>query len=290
MRAASAELIALLNSGTEFLMADLLTLTFWDASVMRLTSCDMDIVFDGNTFSSGAEESSTIPTFERGTTRCTAGLEVDTLDLTLFCGQTVTLGGISMARAAINGAFDGCRVLLQRVFMNTWGDTTPGALVLFEGNVAGVDPSSTQIRLEVKSELERLNVQMPRTVFKPACSHILYDAGCAVDRPTYTVTGVATGTPTVTSVPSARAEAADYFRLGVLTMTSGAAAGSRRTVRAFSGGTFTLATPLPVAPAAGDTFSVYPGCDRSLSTCTSKFSNQTRHKGYPWVPAAETAR
>jgi len=47
---------------------------------------------------------------------------------------------------------------------------------------------------------------------------------------------------------------------------------------------------LPFAPAAGDVFTAYPGCDKTQATCASpKFSNLVNFEGFPYVPAPETA-
>lgn len=288
MKTASGSLISLLSGSNVYLMADLLTVTLIGAQVYRWAFSETDLVLAAQTFTAGG--SGTVPLMKRGKTRITVGLEVDTLDLTLLCGDSAQILGIPLVQAAANGALDGARILLQRVFMPTWGDTSPGALTLFEGAVSSVEPSSTEIKVVVKSELERLNVPMPRHLFMPGCNHAVYDPGCGLVKSTFTVTGTATGVPTTTTVPSARGEAADYFRLGVLTMTSGASSGARRAVKAFSGGLFTLALPLPFAPAAGDTFSVYPGCDHTRATCLAKFANLNRFRGFPYVPRVESAR
>jgi hypothetical protein len=54
-------------------------------------------------------------------------------------------------------------------------------------------------------------------------------------------------------------------------------------------GVFVLTQPLPYAPAASDTFTVYPGCDKSQRTCQLKFNNIANFAGFPYVPAPETA-
>jgi len=54
-------------------------------------------------------------------------------------------------------------------------------------------------------------------------------------------------------------------------------------------GIFVLTQALPYAPAAGDTFVVYPGCDKSQRTCRLKFNNLANFGGFPYVPAPETA-
>lgn len=92
MKNASGALAALLNGNTEFLMADLYTLTLWDGTIKRWTDADQDIVFNGSTFRSVKDQDTATPILARGTTRCVVGLEVDTLDVTLKCGQTVLIG------------------------------------------------------------------------------------------------------------------------------------------------------------------------------------------------------
>lgn len=289
MKTASGALTTLLAANNVFLMADLYTVTLVGGQISRWADCDISLVLGGNTFTAAGTGGA--PLLKRGKTRCVVGLEVDTLDLELLCGDgAAQLLGIPLVQSAANGALDGARIKLERVFMPKWGDTSAGSIVLFEGNVAGVEPSSTAVKLTVKSELERLNVQMPRHLYQPGCNHAVYDTGCALVKATYTVTGTATGTPTTTTIPSARAEANGYFNLGVLTVTSGAAAGARRAVKDFTGGTFTLALPLPTAMAPGDTFSVYPGCDKTRGTCNTKFANLGRFRGFPFVPRPETAR
>jgi hypothetical protein len=41
---------------------------------------------------------------------------------------------------------------------------------------------------------------------------------------------------------------------------------------------------LPNAPCVGDAFTAAQGCDHTLATCQSKFANQARFRGFPYVP------
>ena len=86
-------------------------------------------------------------------------------------------------------------------------------------------------------------------------------------------------------------QADGYFDQGQITFTSGANNGLSRLIKSFkhTSGAITLATPLPTAPAAADTFTALPGCDLSMATCTSKFSNLLHFRGTPFVPTPETA-
>jgi hypothetical protein len=57
-----------------------------------------------------------------------------------------------------------------------------------------------------------------------------------------------------------------------------------------SPGTIALLAPFPNAAAAGDAFTIYPGCDKTLdANGCAKFANTARFKGYPYVPDPQTA-
>jgi len=190
MKVASGPLIAYLNSGSVFQMALLYTITLLGGGVYRWTSADLSIVFGGNTFTSAIDQGGQ-PLIQRGPIRTVKGLEVDTLDITLLCGDTAQILGGNLTLAAHNGAFDGARVKVERLFMPSWGDTSLGSLVEFEGAVAGVDPASQQVILHVMSDLEKLQLQMPHVLFMPACANSFGDPACGIVLSTLTATGTA---------------------------------------------------------------------------------------------------
>ena len=64
--------------------------------------------------------------------------------------------------------------------------------------------------------------------------------------------------------------------------------GISRTVKSYAGGQFVFILPLPYDPTVGDTFSVYPGCDKTQAVCQSKFNNVARFRGFPFIPVPET--
>lgn len=86
-----------------------------------------------------------------------------------------------------------------------------------------------------------------------------------------------------------------YWALGTITFTSGALIGQSFSVAASaSGGALTMAVPLPVAPSAGDGFSIIPGCDKTYPTCQNKFGtggpgvgNLINFTGCPSIPTPE---
>jgi uncharacterized phage protein (TIGR02218 family) len=282
MKTATTALAEYLASTNEYRMADLYDVTLVDGTSLHLTSADFGVTF-GTTLYAAA------PPVKRGKTRLAIGLDVDTLDVTIQCGQGAQLYGVSMQLAAHNGAFDGARVKLQRAFFAGWDAPAIGAVLLFEGLVALATPSSTSVKLSVKSELYRLaSTKLPRNLFQPGCANTLYDSGCGLARSSYQASGVVASGAGTYSLPTTGLSQPDgYYALGTLTMTSGAAAGATRSVNSFVGGTIALAIALPVAPAAGDTFSVWPGCPHDTATCQARFNNLPRYRGFPYVPRAE---
>ena len=79
MKTATKELIDLLHGSDEFQMADLYTITLSGGQVMRHTSADMPVVWDGQTY----EAHKLI--IKRGATRIAVGLDVDSNTLQIAC-------------------------------------------------------------------------------------------------------------------------------------------------------------------------------------------------------------
>src|SRR5690242_11979201 len=83
MKNASAALINLLASGQELLMADLYTFTLAGGSIARYTGADADLIVSGNTFSASG------PIIERSKITSKAGLEVQTMNLSVFANDAI---------------------------------------------------------------------------------------------------------------------------------------------------------------------------------------------------------
>lgn len=283
MKSATAPLIELLGSGRPFLMADCYTLTLASGSVLRFTSFDVSLSFGGNTWSASG------PVIERGNTRTVIGLEVDTLELRISPKDTDLVGAQSWFQAACSGALDGATLILQRAFIEA-APTVVGMLKMFVGDVAPITIDRMTIAMTCNSPLQLLNTKLPRNLYQAGCQHTLFDSGCALSSAAFAVTGTVTGAATRTGFTASMGNPDGWFDLGSLQFTGGALAGTRRSVKRWSGGAIALLNPLPAAPAITDAFTVWPGCDRSKATCESaKFNNLVNFKGYPFVPVPETA-
>jgi uncharacterized phage protein (TIGR02218 family) len=277
MRQASQAFKDFLAANNAFLVADLITLTVAGVAY-RWTTASTDIDYDGNSYLAAG------PGIKLGKARATSGAEVDTFDIELFTDGSVTIGTKALVLAAAEGALDRSTTLtVDRVYMPTLGDTSLGARRVFQGNVARVEPRSTSVRVTVKSELERLNRDLPLYVYQPACPLILYSPQCGVNKAAHTTTTtVAAGsTRTIVNV-AATAPGVDSTWWAVL--TSGQNAGQRRQIRLATANSVTLEVALPYTPSVGDGIEIVRGCDQRRETCLGVFNNLARFRGFADMP------
>ncbi len=281
MKTASSPLIALINGGGEYYIAELLIIQLITGVNLYYTSADVNVTYNGNTY--------TPFNFARGKIKTVVGTQVDTLDVLLYAGIGDLLNGIPTPQVASNGGFDGANITMYRAYLTAWNVAPVGALIMFVGSVSDATPSRTTVQLAVKSDLELLNIQMPRNLYQAGCLHSLYDSGCTLNKASFATNSSVTSGSTTTSINNALGTAAGYFDQGYVVFTSGANAGASRTVKKQTVGNIALALALPFTPTVGDTFTVYAGCDHTQTTCTSKFSNVIHFRGYPYIPIPETA-
>jgi hypothetical protein len=285
-----------------FVQADLYTFTLANnGPVLRYTLADTDISYSGATW---VHDGPLIGTGSKGHWK--RGLDVDTWQCSIMPRATDpitgaaypdSIGSASWLAAARAGALNGALVTIDRAYFPTWpafprpiAIQPTGVLRWFGGRPASIDVGRTQCQITLNSHLELLDTQMPRRLFQPGCINTLFDVGCTLNAAAYATSGtinaasnsaviVATiGTPSWTGT----------FALGRIKMTSGANAGFSRSIRLASSPNFTLLSPFPFPLASGDTFSAWPGCDKTLATCTV-FGNAANFGGTPYVPIPETA-
>lgn len=273
---------AWLSATPKAIRCDLWTILTRAGILLRFTSGDVDVALpDGRTFVRG-------PGFKRSRIKLSAGLQVDKLDVTMNVTLAHTIAGIPMAYHARAGGFDGATVILDWAYFDE-GGTLQGIVRKFPGAAGPASIEPGRIRFEVRSELSRLQMMLPKDVYQPSCLNQPYDHRCALKKSTWQQSGTVTGNDgSLLFLQSALSHAAGYFDLGVLAFTSGANAGVSRTVKSSLAGAFYFSRPFLAVPQVGDTFTVRPGCDRTESMCTTKFANRSRFRGFPFIPAPET--
>lgn len=298
MKPANGTLIALMTPGTaakQWVHADLYTWTLVGGSPQRFTSADRNLTISGNTFLS------TNALFKRGPTSSKLGLEIPTLDIEVSPRPGIDLiGGVDWYAAARLGNLDWADVLVERFLSDDWTNVAVSTLYQFSGKVGPVTFNRGRIQIKLVSPLKVLNQKSPPNLYQATCVHTLYDgtngvSGCSrngLTRASKTVTGTVSAGSTVSAIKTSRGEADNYFNLGVITFTSGALNGIQRSIDSYTlaNGMVNVTYPLPVAPSAADTFSMYPGCNKLFGgDCTTKFANTANFKGTDQIPVPETA-
>lgn len=276
-------LATFLNAADQCFMADLYTITLSGGTVLRYTSADVTVVINGNTFALG-------PVLQRGKTKLSVGITVDTLDVTVNADSAVQVNGVPLLQFIAAGGLDGATVLLERAFAAGPGSAWVGTLGLFSGRVSDATVSRYESTLTVSSDSELLNTMVPRNVYQPGCNNTLFDAACGLSKAAYAVGVTAAGATdtTLTTFAVTSSITAAYYAQGFAVCTAGANAGLARTVKSNGVGYLQSIRPWAAAVAPGDTFAIYPGCDKQMGTCSGKFGNLVHFRGQPFVPAPET--
>jgi uncharacterized phage protein (TIGR02218 family) len=246
-------------------------LTRADGVVMGFTDHDRALAFEDVTFEAASG-------FSASEVQSGLGLAVDNL----------TLAG-ALSAAALNeddlaaGLYDNAAFKLWRV---NWA--APAQRVLMKSGTLGeVTRQGAAFQAELRGLAQALNQPVGRA-FGRLCDADLGDARCTVT--------IAAGAGTVATVFDARrftaaglgAIANGDLAGGKLTFTGGANAGRGMDVKrhAVQDGivSIELWQAMSGAVAAGDGFTVTPGCDKRFATCRDRFANSVNFRGHPHMP------
>lgn len=255
-----------------------------EPTVLRYTDADVPISWEGKTYQP--------LTISRGQVKLKRGVQVDSLDVRIFADENNLINGVPLIPFILAKGFDGGKLQLDRAFGPHYGQLI-GTLVWFVGRFGPINNTGrTETNLKVNSWLEVLNVNMPRNLYQAPCLHTLYDEGCGVLRSAHKVTGTVVNNVVngLLTFDSNLTNPDGFFDQGVLVMNEGPDAGVKKTVKkGLANGLVTLVSPLTVEPEPGWTFSIYPGCDHTKATCSAKFNNLLRFRGFPYIPVPETS-
>lgn len=282
MRAASEALLNYLHTGRQFYMCDLYEITLASGLVFRYASYQMDITLpDSRVFSYRG------PQFKRGKTKVASGIAVDTLDVTVMAERTDTIGGAAVIDVARNGGLDEATLTLYRCFMSAPG-VVIDALKWFMGDISVESGGGLSMSWKVKSFVQRLNGNYPLRNYYPNCPYALYDAGCGVSKAAFTVeSGQVTAVYRSDYFLTNLSFTDGYYEQGGIEFMSGGLTGVCAPIKWSSEGRILLIVPMAATPAIGDTFIIYPGCDKKPATCLSKFNNFNRNRATPYIPLPE---
>lgn len=250
-------------------------LTRTDGQIFGFTDHDEDIVFSGVTY---VANSGITPT----DVETRAELQVAQLDAEGVLRSTAfTEAGVSA------GLWDYAAV---EVFRVNYRDLTMGREWIRRGWLGEVSTGRTGYRAEIRGLAQALQQRIVETA-QPSCQADLFDARCKLNANDFDVAA------TVSTIVSAQrqwtsaglAQAAGYFTWGKVLWLTGANAGLAMEVRTHaSGGNILLVQPMPFTVAVGDTYTIWPGCQkRYTEDCGTKFNNQVNFRGFPHLPGGD---
>lgn len=261
-------LIAILDSNTDFLIADVWTFALKNGITLHYTNADIPLTYAAVTYVQNDIHC------DGGKVSWTTGLDVAQDEITMYPNQGSSpsmVGNLTFSEAMIGGLFDRCLVTRSRFFMTTWGDTTPGPVILFVGEVTDTKLTQNTATLQSKDLRNLLNIYMPARTYQPTCPWVFGDSNCTFDRTTIAVNS------TVTSVSGSNigcslSQAAGFFNNGTLKFTSGVNAGVNRSVKSWIPGIAQIVAPFPATPLPGDAFTITPGCTKNFAGQQNQFA------------------
>lgn len=160
------------------------------------------------------------------------------------------------------------------------------------GQIGEISIERTTAVTEIRGVTQYLQQQIVEE-YSPSCRADLGDSRCKFNIASLTVTGTVSGVTDnrtfQTNTIGITANADDYYNHGLVTWTAGNNDGRKMEVKDFvkSTGQIELYQAMPEAIQIGDTFTVYPGCDKSITTCRDKFNNVVNFRGEPHVPGED---
>ncbi|MFT3973803.1 MAG: DUF2163 domain-containing protein [Amaricoccus sp.] len=246
-----------------------------DGTALGFTDHDADVTFDGLTFRAGTG-------MNASALQSATGLSVDNAQ------ATGALSDAAIGEAdVLAGRYDGARI---RHWLVDW-ERPDLRVLMFAGTFGEIKRQDHAFEVELRGLAEPLNSPVGRSILR-TCDRSLGDARCAFDAsaPGFTGEGVVLGGGTWGALLATGLEAfADgWFTHGILTWITGENAGERQAVkldRTVAAGRELWPWQAPGrAVAVGDRFRVVAGCDKTATTCRSKFGNFLNFRGFPHLP------
>ena len=292
MKAASPALIQFLENADSFCRADLYTFTLLGGGVLRYTSANLPIVYNGETFNLG-------PPIQDAGVQSSRGVSASSVDITVLGDERFLVNGEQFLDFVEGFGLDGATVRIDRVFAATWLEMYQagpvGGYNRFFGRYAEAkELGQTQVVIAANDFRDALAQEYPREIYQTSCINVFGDADCGVNLAALEQNGQVVSGASTTTFGSNLSVPDGYFNLGTVTFISGPNAGIARSVKvsSASGNAIALTAPVPAIPAAGDTFTACPGCQLSMADCArwqgSTAQADLRFRGQPFIPPPST--
>lgn len=266
-------------TATQLKITELYIFEMTNGAIARFTNHSANVAYGGNTYQA-------IP-IKRSNIAYHSELQVDKVTITLgIIGVTVGAASHTIPQIIKRGFIKNAHVYIYLVDYVALDSTT----LLFEGwATGGISYNQGELTVDCSSLLDKLNAKFPKYIYSEFCQHQLFGLYCGLTKASYLESGTATaGTTTqiiYASVFAFSNHASGYWLRGEITFTSGDNNGISRSIVEHGDGYIKTLVPFIDTIAVGNTFSVYPGCDKSGATCESKFNNYSNFFGFEYCPS-----
>lgn len=269
--------------GNTLTIAELFTIITPNGITARLTSHSENITYDGNEYLA-------IP-MRRGTISTKADLEVDKVEVEMaILGLTIGGQSYSMLQVLKRGFLRDASV---RIVAVDYEDLTYDKF-RFHGFISdSIAYTSGVMSFNVGSALDRLKDKFPKLIYSEFCPHLLFGTYCTLNEATWRESGTVLFSTTSSRIYSDvflfSNKAQGYWLRGEILVTDVASEeyDVGRVILAHEDGYVDLLLPFGSAPLTGETFNVWPGCDKSGETCADTFNNYANFLGFEYIPKPE---
>lgn len=177
------------------------------------------------------------------------------------------------------------------VWLYSWADITDTPKRLASGWMGNISQGEAGFSSEVLGQGQRIGQQALTDRITPACKVALGSAECGVDIEALKLEGsvLAMYRRNFLSCDIAGSSAGAQWENGFIRGTSGVNIGIEAEVKSvdFGSGEIQLLIDLPFVSAFGDTFDLYPGCDKAKLGGCLLYDNIINHRGFADIPGLD---
>lgn len=160
---------------------------------------------------------------------------------------------------------------------------TGDVITYWKGSVSSITIEDKIAKIIIPSILgQKLGFPVPGTYYQGQCNHTLYGSRCSLFAALHKVdTTIVSVSQTAVVVASVGGAAYQHFKAGEILRP---ADGERRLIINQSSTSLILNHPFPSLE-AGQSVSIYAGCDHTPTMCRDKFANIINFGGHPFIPS-----
>jgi uncharacterized phage protein (TIGR02218 family) len=192
----------------------------------------------------------------------------------------------AMGAFAAEQDFRNKRIVTRLIFRDHLTDASD-AKVIFDGLIQSVSFAKSSMEASCVPVISSLSFETGWP-YQINCNAKFGDVFCKVNRESADnkFSGIIESATVGTLTDSNLTQSDDYWNHGYVIFNSGTNEGYKRQIIDFSASTDTLtfSYALPTAPSAGDTYTVYRGCDKTLTMCQTIYNNEINYHGFHAIP------